>query len=262
MPGALLLPGPAMVPQGLPAEDGTMRYAADLSVLLSWWKLLDARRDSRGPRRLAAKAALLLYRRSYRRASARHPALDAAFGTELARLQALEDEKAPASTARRTPLPRCCGTAPPTMTAGSVGRSSCYCTTSAGICIWLLEDLPRDVRAGAYNPLRYRYCGRRDARSGGPGTASCSKRSTPPSAWPARPWSCWTGGATGSCFPTSYISDSPPCSMQSRRERSARRETGGKHEGPLWGSQCATTAASEDEIQKGLPGACAEIPSR
>lgn len=72
-----------------------MRYAADLSVLLSWWKLLDARRDSRGPRRLAAKAALLLYRRSYRRASARHPALDAAFGTELARLQALEDEKSP-----------------------------------------------------------------------------------------------------------------------------------------------------------------------
>lgn len=60
-----------------------MRYAADLSVLLSWWKLLDARRDSRGPRRLAAKAALLLYRRSYRRASARHPALDAAFGTGL-----------------------------------------------------------------------------------------------------------------------------------------------------------------------------------
>ena len=42
-----------------------------------------------------------------------------------------------------------------------------------------------------------------------------------------------TYGATGSCFPTSYISDSPPCSMQSRRERSARRETGGKHEGPL-----------------------------
>ena len=76
-------------------EDGAMRYAADLSVLLSWWKLLDARRDSRGPRRLAAKAALLLYRRSYRRASARHPALDAAFGTELARLQALEDEKSP-----------------------------------------------------------------------------------------------------------------------------------------------------------------------
>ena len=33
------------------------------------------------------------------------------------------------------------------MTAGSVGRSSCYA----------LEDLPRDVRAGAYNPLRYRY---------------------------------------------------------------------------------------------------------
>ena len=30
-----------------------------------------------------------------------------------------------------------------------------------------------------------------------------------------------------------FNKDPPPCSMQSRRERSARRETGGKHEGPL-----------------------------
>ena len=107
-PGRCFCPARPWCRKACLPEDGAMRYAADLSVLLSWWKLLDARRDSRGPRRLAAKAALLLYRRSYRRASARHPALDAAFGTELARLQAL-------------------------------------------------EDLPRDVRAGAYNPLRYRY---------------------------------------------------------------------------------------------------------
>ena len=94
-PGRCFCPARPWCRKACLPEDGAMRYAADLSVLLSWWKLLDARRDSRGPRRLAAKAALLLYRRSYRRASARHPALDAAFGTELARLQALEDEKSP-----------------------------------------------------------------------------------------------------------------------------------------------------------------------
>lgn len=45
------------------------------------------------------------------------------------------------------------------MTAGSAGRSSCYCTTLAGICIWPMRSrtCQRDVRAGAYNPLRYRY---------------------------------------------------------------------------------------------------------
>ena len=45
------------------------------------------------------------------------------------------------------------------MTAGSAGRSSCYCTAFGRyLCLAdALEDLPRDVRAGAYNPLRYRY---------------------------------------------------------------------------------------------------------
>ena len=136
-----------------------MRYAADLSVLLSWWKLLDARRDSRGPRRLAAKAALLLYRRSYRRASARHPALDAAFGTELARLQALEDEKSPSidrTADAFASLLRDCAA----HYDGRERRPEQLLLYHVGRYLYLadaLEDLPRDVRAGAYNPLRYRY---------------------------------------------------------------------------------------------------------
>ena len=140
-------------------EDGAMRYAADLSVLLSWWKLLDARRDSRGPRRLAAKAALLLYRRSYRRASARHPALDAAFGTELARLQALEDEKSPSidrTADAFASLLRDCAA----HYDGRERRPEQLLLYHVGRYLYLadaLEDLPRDVRAGAYNPLRYRY---------------------------------------------------------------------------------------------------------
>ena len=140
-------------------EDGTMRYAADLSVLLSWWKLLDARRDSRGPRRLAAKAALLLYRRSYRRASARHPVLDAAFGTELARLQALEDEKSPSidrTADAFASLLRDCAA----HYDGRERRPEQLLLYHVGRYLYLadaLEDLPRDVRAGAYNPLRYRY---------------------------------------------------------------------------------------------------------
>ena len=122
-----------------------MRYAADLSVLLSWWKLLDARRDSRGPRRLAAKAALLLYRRSYRRASAR--------------LQALEDEKSPSidrTADAFASLLRDCAA----HYDGRERRPEQLLLYHVGRYLYLadaLEDLPRDVRAGAYNPLRYRY---------------------------------------------------------------------------------------------------------
>ena len=57
-PGRCFCPARPWCRKACLPEDGAMRYAADLSVLLSWWKLLDARRDSRGPRRLAAKAAL------------------------------------------------------------------------------------------------------------------------------------------------------------------------------------------------------------
>lgn len=159
-PGRCFCPARPWCRKACLPEDGAMRYAADLSVLLSWWKLLDARRDSRGPRRLAAKAALLLYRRSYRRASARHPALDAAFGTELARAAGARGRKKPQHRPHGgRPLPRCCGTAPPTMTAGSA-RPEQLLLYHVGRYLYLadaLEDLPRDVRAGAYNPLRYRY---------------------------------------------------------------------------------------------------------
>ena len=57
-PGRCFCPARPWCRKACLPEDGAMRYAADLSVLLSWWKLLDARRDSRGPRRLAAKPEL------------------------------------------------------------------------------------------------------------------------------------------------------------------------------------------------------------
>ena len=49
-PGRCFCPARPWCRKACLPEDGAMRYAADLSVLLSWWKLLDARRDSRGPR--------------------------------------------------------------------------------------------------------------------------------------------------------------------------------------------------------------------
>ena len=49
-------------------RDAAMDYAADLSVLLSYWKLRDARQDGK---RFTGGAGLLLYRRAYRRAAKR-----------------------------------------------------------------------------------------------------------------------------------------------------------------------------------------------
>ena len=43
-PGRCFCPARPWCRKACLPEDGAMRYAADLSVLLSWWKLLDARR--------------------------------------------------------------------------------------------------------------------------------------------------------------------------------------------------------------------------
>ena len=97
--------------------DAELEYAADLSVLLSYRKLCDARRDGRLATRLAASCGMLLYRRAFRRASALHPALE--------RRRILEQ------------------------LLYHVGRYL-YLTDA-------LEDLPKDIRSGSYNPLCCRF---------------------------------------------------------------------------------------------------------
>lgn len=141
-------------------DDAVMQYAADLSVLLSYWKLLDAKRDGRLPHRIAARLAMGLLCKSYRKAVKRLTVLDRSFGQQLARLQQMEDAHC-ASIDR---------------TADAFARLLCDCAAylenpserrtvelllyHLGRYLYLtdaLEDLPKDNRSGSYNPLRYRY---------------------------------------------------------------------------------------------------------
>lgn len=142
------------------AQDAEMDYAADLSVLLSYRKLADARRDGSLAERLAASAGMLIYRRAFRRAAALHPALDRVFSEQLDALTALE--AANCDSLDRTAdtfavlLGACAAEAPDPaqcrvleLLLYHVGRYL-YLTDA-------LEDLPKDLKAGRYNPLRYRF---------------------------------------------------------------------------------------------------------
>lgn len=140
--------------------DAELEYAADLSVLLSYRKLCDARRDGRLATRLAASCGMLLYRRAFRRASALHPALDRLFAEQLDALAALEEAQCasldrPADTFAVL-LKACAGeVADPKrrrileQLLYHVGRYL-YLTDA-------LEDLPKDIRSGSYNPLCRRF---------------------------------------------------------------------------------------------------------
>ena len=141
-------------------DGGEMTFAADMSVLLSVWKLRDAAHDGRFFHALAAKAALRIYRKPYQKACERHPAENAMFAEQLSRLQALEDAHC-ASIDRAADafaaLLRACAVL---RTGENERRATELLLYHVGRFLYLtdaLEDLPKDERSGSYNPLRYRY---------------------------------------------------------------------------------------------------------
>ncbi len=145
--------------QCLPA-DGTMEYAADLTVLLSYWKLRDAKGDGHFWKRRGADLGMVFYRRAYKKAKARRPAADRLFAEKLERLDALEQAKC-ASIDRSADafagLLRHC-TEP--LTDEKERRITELLLYHVGRYLYLvdaLEDLPKDVASDSYNPLRYRY---------------------------------------------------------------------------------------------------------
>lgn len=150
----------------LPADE-RMNYAADLSVLLSYWKLLDARRDGGFFHAAAAQMGLWLYRKSYQKAVSRRKETDHVFGRELSRLQKLEEEKC--SSIDRTAdafasLLKACA-----MAEGEAAlRTQELLLYHVGRYLYLvdaLEDLPEDIKKDRYNPLRYRYAPEGDSLS-------------------------------------------------------------------------------------------------
>lgn len=141
-------------------EDEVMSYAADMSVLLSYWKLCDADCDGRFFKKIGAKSAKLLYRRAYHKAAKKHPEADAIFREQLAMLQKLEEENCAsidrAADAFAKMLRGCAGV----IREEEQCRKVQHLLYHVGRYLYLvdaLEDLPKDIKSDSYNPLRYRY---------------------------------------------------------------------------------------------------------
>lgn len=138
-------------------QDEAMRYAADFSVLLACWKLQDSRNDGGFFRKLGAGFLLRLYKGCYRKAAARQAKANAVFARELSRLHELEKEKCPSidrtADAFAKLLTACAG-------EGENARIYELLLYHIGRYLYLadaLEDLPKDIKKGNYNPLQYRY---------------------------------------------------------------------------------------------------------
>ena len=141
-------------------NDPVMAYAADLTVLLSYWKLRDAEQDGKFFKKLGAKSIKLLFLRAYHKAAKRLPEADAIFSEQLAKLQKLEQEQCASidksADAFATMLHGCASC----VEDEKERRKIEFLLYHVGRFLYLadaLEDLQKDVKADAYNPLRYRY---------------------------------------------------------------------------------------------------------
>ncbi len=141
-------------------ESPALDRAADLSVVLACLKLRDDVRDEGGLSALRARFRLLLLRGAFRKASRRESAFTQAASEQLARLTALEQAESPSLDETAdcfALLLAAAAEGEPDETRRRVFRHLFY---HIGRLIYLLDaldDLPKDLEKGRYNPLRFRF---------------------------------------------------------------------------------------------------------
>lgn len=140
--------------------------AADESVILSYWKLMDNVQDSGFWKGLPARMLSLLLRRSYRRAAKSRSEFDATVRACLAELSSLERDKSPSLDRTADTFARILQAA--AVLSGEAGRDRALSQLlyHVGRWIYLLDawdDLKEDRKAGRYNPIAARFPDGEDA---------------------------------------------------------------------------------------------------
>lgn len=140
-------------------DSPTLDYCADASALLTYNKLLDDCKDERGGKKILAYLARPFFRRAYKKAKKRHPALDTAIAEQLSALAAYESSE---HTFPSADIPASHFgelmyavfseglTETDVRLAGNIGRA-------IGRWIYLLDaadDLEEDCKKNRFNPYR------------------------------------------------------------------------------------------------------------
>lgn len=132
--------------------------AADVSVILTWWKLKDAQRDEGAAGRAGARSLELLLLPAYRKAAGRCPVFDRTARGCLEELERLEQENCPSLDRPADAFARLLQAAAPE--EGEQQRVLSQLLYHLGRWIYLLDardDLEEDLAAKRYNPVAARY---------------------------------------------------------------------------------------------------------
>ena len=153
------LTGPFCKRPCMPNGD-TMAYVADLTVLLSWWKLQDGVADGGPLKKTLSRMGLALYGDPYRRASTLRSEENRIFRNQLELLRKLEGEKCPSMDRVADTFATMLRGCTPKDRSPSEQRILQTLLYHVGRYLYLvdaLEDLPKDQKNGDYNPLLYRF---------------------------------------------------------------------------------------------------------
>ena len=138
----------------------SLSAAADMTVILAWWKLADGAQDKKGLGRWGCQIACALLRRAYKRAAGRQPAFAAAAEEHLRALQQLEQEKCSsldAAADQFAQILRAISYGQPREDRRRITGELLY---HLGRIIYILDaadDLAEDAQSESYNPLLLRF---------------------------------------------------------------------------------------------------------
>lgn len=137
-----------------------LEEAAGKSVILSWWKLRDARQDEKGLRKGGAVAGEKLLWEAYCKAEELHREFAAATQNHLRKLQEMESSALPSLDRTADQFACLLAAAAPETGDPMVDRPRRELLYQIGRWIYLidaLDDREEDRRKGRYNPLLLRF---------------------------------------------------------------------------------------------------------
>lgn len=137
-----------------------LRYCADVTIILSWWKLRDTVADDGFFRRTTAKLLLRLYRKDYALAKSAQPELAAQAERQMSRLSELEGKNCDSIDQTADAFAQLLSACIPEQDekTSRILRQILYHTGRYLYLIDALDDFDKDRKKKAYNPLYYRYC--------------------------------------------------------------------------------------------------------
>ena len=142
------------------AASSALELAADESVILTYWKLIDEIEDSTGLHTLKYKFLKLLASRAYRKAAAKRKSFADAVESNLKELRCLELEKTASLDRPADRFARLLASAAEGI--GTEQEQAIYRQLLYQLGRWIylvdaLDDLKEDAAEGKYNPIYYRF---------------------------------------------------------------------------------------------------------